>query len=64
MGHMAGSEEILAAYAIAGNITNLCTVGVFAIAGTAAILVGQEIGSGRADRVRSLGALLDVLAFL
>jgi len=64
MGHMAGSEEILAAYAIAGNITNLCTVGVFAIAGTAAILVGQEIGSGNADRVASLGALLDALAFL
>lgn len=64
MGHMEGSEEILAAYAISGNITNLCTVGVFAIAGTAAILVGQEIGSGRADQVRSLGALLDALAFL
>ena len=64
MGHMAGSEEILAAYAIAGNITNLCTVGVFAIAGTAAILVGQEIGSGNADRVYSLGALLNALAFL
>ena len=64
MGHMAGSEEILAAYAIAGNITNLCTVGVFAIAGTAAILVGQEIGSGNADKVYSLGALLNTLAFL
>ena len=64
MGHMDGSEEILAAYAIAGNITNLCTVGVFAIAGTAAILVGQEIGSGNADRVYSLGALLNALAFL
>ena len=64
MGHMDGSQEILAAYAIAGNITNLCTVGVFAIAGTAAILVGQEIGSGRADRVWSLGALLNALAFL
>ena len=64
MGHMDGSEEILAAYAIAGNITNLCTVGVFAIAGTAAILVGQEIGSGNADKVYSLGALLNTLAFL
>lgn len=64
MGHMEGSEDILAAYAIAGNITNLCTVGVFAISGTAAILIGQEIGSGRADRVYSLGALLNVLAFL
>ena len=64
MGHMEGSKEILAAYAIAGNITNLCTVGVFAISGTAAILIGQEIGSGRADRVYSLGALLNALAFL
>ncbi len=64
MGHMEGSEEILAAYAIAGNITNLCTVGMFAIAGAAAILVGQEIGSGNAGRVYSLGALLNTLAFL
>ena len=64
MGHMQGSQEILAAYAIAGNITNLCTVGVFAIAGTTAILVGQEIGSGHMDRVYRLGALLDVLAVL
>ena len=64
MGHMEGSGDILAAYAIAGNITNLCTVGVFAISGTAAILIGQEIGSGRADKVYSLGALLNVLAFL
>ncbi len=64
MGHMEGSQEILAAYAIAGNITNLCTVGVFAISGTAAILIGQEIGSGRADRVYSLVALLNALAFL
>ena len=64
MGHMEGSKEILAAYAIAGNITNLCTVGVFAISGTAAILIGQEIGSGHTDRVYSLGALLNALAFL
>lgn len=64
MGHMEGSKEILAAYAIAGNITNLFTVGIFAIAGTAAILVGQEIGAGNADRVKSLGGLLDALAFL
>lgn len=64
MGHMDGSKEILAAYAIAGNITNLCSVGVFAIAGTAAILVGQEIGSGHSDKVKKLGGLLDTLSFL
>lgn len=64
LGHMSGSREILAAYAIAGNITNLCTVGVFAMSSTTTILVGQEIGAGRAGRVRSLGLLLDALAFL
>ena len=64
MGHMQGSQEILAAYAIAGNITNLCTVGVFAIAGTTAIFIGQEIGSGHMDQVYRLGALLDLLAVL
>ena len=64
MGHMDGSKEILAAYAIAGNITNLCTVGIFAIAGTAAILVGQEIGSGNMHEVKSLGGLLSVIASL
>ena len=64
MGHMDGSKEILAAYAIAGNITNLCTVGIFAIAGTAAIVIGQEIGSGHRERAYDLGALLNTLAFL
>ena len=64
MGHMNGSREILAAYAIAGNITNLCSVGIFAIAGTAAILVGQEIGSGRKEEVKSLGGLLSTIAAL
>lgn len=64
MGHMDGSKEILAAYAIAGNINNLCTVGVVAIGGTAAILIGHEIGSGNTSGVYDLGKLLDVLAFL
>ncbi len=64
MGHMDGAEEILAAYAISGNLTNLCTVGVLAIANVAAILIGQEIGSGNSHKVQSLGGLLDALSFL
>jgi len=64
MGHMEGSKEILAAYAIAGNITNLFTVGIFAIAGATAILVGQTIGSGHPERAHSLGVLLNTLATL
>lgn len=64
MGHMEGSKEILAAYAIAGNVTNLFTVGIFAIAGATAILVGQVIGSGHPERAHSLGVLLNTLALL
>ena len=44
MGHMEGSTEILAARALAGNIEDLCTVAIFAIGNTTAIIVGREIG--------------------
>lgn len=64
MGYMAGSTEILAGYAISGNIEKVCTVVVFAIAGTAAIIVGREIGAGRASTVHDTGKCLNTLAFL
>lgn len=64
MGYMAGSTEILAGYAISGNIEKVCTVVVFAIAGTAAIIVGREIGAGRASTVYDTGKCLNTLAFL
>jgi putative MATE family efflux protein len=64
MGHMAGSTEILAAYTLAGNIEKVCTVAIFAVAGTAAILVGREIGSGRAAGVYEVGAALNMVGFL
>ena len=63
MGYMEGSTEILAAYAISGNIEKVCTVMVFAIAGTAAIIVGREIGAGRIDTVYDTGRTLNALAF-
>lgn len=64
MGHMAGSTEILAARALAGNIEDLCTVAIFAVGGTAAIIVGKEIGAGRRDTVYEVGATMDTLALL
>jgi len=64
MGHMAGSQAILAAYGIAGNVEKASTVMVFAIAGASAILVGREIGAGRQDTVYEVGLALDTLAFL
>lgn len=64
MGHMQNSKEILAAYTIAGNVDKLCTVAVFAIAGTAAIIVGKEIGKGNKSEVYDVGSALTMVAFL
>ena len=64
MGYMDGSTEILAAYAISGNIEKVCTVIVFAIAGTAAVIIGREIGAGRLDTVYDTGRTLNTLSFL
>ena len=64
MGHMEGSKEILAAFAISGNVEKVFTVAVFAVAGTAAIIVGREIGAGRISTVYEVGATLNTVAFL
>ncbi|MEG1461336.1 MAG: MATE family efflux transporter [Oscillospiraceae bacterium] len=64
MGHMEGSTEILAAYTIAGSIEKICTVAVFAVAATAAIIVGREIGKGHREEAYSVGAALGMVAFL
>ena len=64
MGHMAGSQAILAAYAISGNIDRLCTVAVMAVSGATGIIIGREIGAGKKDQVYDIGRALDMLAFL
>lgn len=56
MGHMANSQDMLAAHSIIGNIDRLSTVVCFGISGASAIMVGKEIGMGRSkDRVYSVG---------
>lgn len=62
MGHMENSTEILAARALAGNIEDLCTVAIFAVGGTTAIIVGREIGAGRREHIYEVAATLDTLA--
>ncbi len=62
MGHMAGSTEILAAYAVAGNIDRFCTVAVMAVGATSAIIIGMEIGAGRSDQVYDVGKTLIVVS--
>ena len=46
MGHMANSQDMLAAYALIGNIDKLSTVVCFGISAAAAVIVGKEIGQG------------------
>lgn len=64
MGHMAGSKEILAAYAVAGNVEKVCTVAVMAVASTTAIIIGETVGAGEAERAKELGKVTNTVAFL
>ena len=65
MGHMVISTDMLAAYAIMGNIDKFSTVACFGLAGATAVIVGKRIGEG-ADReeVYSLGVCLLLTALL
>ncbi len=51
MGHMGNSQDMLAAYALIGNVDKLATVVCFGLAASAAVIVGKEIGLGH-DRER------------
>ena len=63
MGHMDGSTEILAAYAVAGNIDRFCSVALFAVSSAAAVIVGREIGAGRSkESVYNVGKALLMVA--
>ncbi|NLF34900.1 MAG: MATE family efflux transporter [Clostridiales bacterium] len=64
MGHMDESTAILAAFTLAGNVEKLCTVVIFAVAATAAILVGREIGAGKIATVYETGVALTLVAML
>lgn len=56
MGHMANSQDMLAAHSVIGNIDKLATVVCFGVSGASAIIVGKEIGMGHSkDRVYSVG---------
>lgn len=65
MGHMAISTEMLAAYAIMGNIDRLSTVLCFGLAGATAVIVGKAIGEGQStDSVYDLARVLLTAAVL
>ena len=65
MGHMAVSTEMLAAYAIMGNIDKFSTVTCFGVAGATAVIVGKRIGEGaKKEEVYSLGCCLLTVSLL
>jgi Na+-driven multidrug efflux pump len=65
LGHMAASGEMLAAYAIMGNIDKFSTVACFGLAGAAAVMVGKQIGQGEGrEAVYRRGRWLLALSFL
>lgn len=65
MGHMVNSQDMLAAYAIIGNIDKLSTVVCFGISAASAVIIGKEIGQGRSkDQVHSVGWTLLMVSML
>lgn len=65
MGHMHISADMLAAYAIMGNIDKFSTVSCFGLAGATAVIVGKRIGEGgKKEEVYSLSCCLLLVAFL
>ena len=65
MGHMANSQDMLAAYALIGNIDKLSTVVCFGLAASAAVIVGKEIGQGESrEKVYSVSWTLLLCSML
>ena len=65
MGHLAGSQAILAAYGISGNIERMCTVAVFGVSGATSIIIGRSVGAGmERQKILDIGKTLDTLAVM
>jgi len=64
-GHMAASEDIVAAYAVAGNIDRIVAVAIFAVANATAVIIGKEIGAGATkNEVYDIGKTLGFISVL
>ena len=64
LGHMAGAQQVLAAYTVAGNLERLFAAVVFASGAATAVIIGREIGAGRTDRVESVAKSLIMLGVM
>jgi len=64
MGHMPDNTPILAAHTLTGNLDRVLSVGMFACANAAAIIIGNEIGRGNKTTLYSKGMALGFVAFV
>jgi len=65
LGHMANSQDMLAAHSLIGNVDKLSTVVCFGLAASASVIVGKEIGMGKEkDHVQSVSWTLLMLSML
>ena len=62
MGHMENSREIMAALTITLSLDRLITVAIWSIGVSAGVIVGKEIGEGRAHKVYDKSAALSTVA--
>ena len=64
-GHMAAANDIVAATALSGNIERIVTIAVFAMANSAAVMIGTSIGAGsKKEEVLGLGKTMSLLSTL
>lgn len=64
-GHMNAASDIVAAFALAGNMERILTVAVFAMAHSAAVIIGTAVGSGGSrDEVLGLGKTVSLISTL
>ena len=64
-GHMADANDIVAAFALAGNVERVVSIAVFAMAHSAAIIIGTSIGSGaKREEAVGLGKTVSLISTL
>ena len=64
-GHMLTSSDNVAAFSVTGNLDKILTVGIFAIANSAAIIIGNQVGKGASKQeVYETGKWLHALSFI
>ena len=63
IGHLDNAAAAVSAFTLSGNIERILGVSLFAVGGAASVIIGKEIGSGRAAAVYEKGMAMMLIAF-